>query len=110
MTNLSPSFDSDSWTVKPPIVGLLHTEQTSFVVSCMVLCELANPPAIANSRVARKGRKEGAAGCADSVRCRIGLVCLPTETYAFGSRQTAHMLNVDIAVLITAAGVALLGT
>jgi hypothetical protein len=66
---------------------------------------LANPPAIANSRVARTETQEVAAGCADSVRCRIGLVCLPTETYAFGSRQTAHMLNVDIAVLIKAADI-----
>ena len=35
--NCSPSLDSDSWTVKPPATGLLHTEQTSFEESSMVL-------------------------------------------------------------------------
>ena len=46
--NCSPSLDSDSWTVKPPCTGLLHTEQTSFKAFCMVL-QNSHPPAIAIS-------------------------------------------------------------
>jgi hypothetical protein len=53
MMNGPPSSGSESRIVKPPTTGLLHTEQRSFVGSCMVLL-ICHPPAIADSRMARE--------------------------------------------------------